>query len=82
MRLTRRTEPAAPDSSQGLARAEKQLRALRRRVAALEAEVLESRQLNKQVAEMIDVIAEVLLPAGDRDEQRLHELLKKYDANL
>ena len=82
MRLTRRTQPAAPDSPPGLARTEKQLRALRRRVAALESEVLESRQLNKQVAEMIDVIAEVLLPAADRDEQRLHELLKKYDSNL
>ena len=74
--------PAPAGDGARLEQAEKQVRALRRRVVRLEREVLESRQLNKQVAEMIDVIGEVLLPAGQRDEQRLHELLKKYDASL
>lgn len=84
MRLTPRKaeEASGGGSDERLQVAEKQLRALRRRVAALEEEVLESRQLNKQVAEMIDVIAEVLLPAEQRDEQRIHDLLKKYDAGL
>jgi hypothetical protein len=88
MRLPlRRKRPSQPAggpavSDARLERAERQVRALRRRVVRLEREVLESRQLNKQVAEMIDVVGEVLLPAGQRDEQRLHELLKKYDASL
>jgi hypothetical protein len=78
-----RKKPSTPESDdERWERAEKQIRALRRRVVTLEEEILESRQLNKQVAEMIDVIAEVLLPAGQRDEQRIHELLKKYDATL
>ena len=31
---------------------------------------------------MIDVVAEVLLPAEQRDDQRIRDLLKKYDAGL
>lgn len=85
MRISRRTKQSNESptgDADRLQRAEKQLRALRRRVAALEEEVLESRQLNKQVAEMIDVIAEVLLPAEHRDDQRIHELLQKYESSL
>lgn len=82
MRLSRKSQSTPEGDDERWARAEKQLRNLRRRVASLEEEVLESQQLNKQVAEMIDVIAEVLLPAEQRDEQRIHELLKKYDAGL
>ena len=82
MRPGRKKQSPPDGDAERWARAEKQLRNLRRRVAGLEEEVLESRQLNKQVAEMIDVIAEVLLPAGQRDEQRIHELLKKYEAGL
>ena len=78
----RKQDPSGTAEDPRVERAEKQLRALRRRVVQLEQEVLESRQLNKQVAEMIDVIAEVLLPAGARDDQRIHELLKRYDASL
>ncbi len=74
--------PGGAGSDARLEQAEKAVRALRRRVLRLEQEILESRQLNKQVAEMIDVIGEVLLPAGQRDEKRLHELLRKYDASL
>lgn len=83
--LRRRQPDPTPDAADGdarLERAERQVRTLRRRVVRLERKILESRQLNKQVAEMIDVIGEVLLPAGHRDEQRLHELLRKYDASL
>lgn len=83
-RKQRTPEPAASGQADAdrLERAEKQIRALRRRIVRLEDEILESRQLNKQVAEMIDVIGEVLLPAGQRDEDRIHDLLKKYDASL
>ena len=71
-----------PRLPQRMKDAEREIRALRRRLKQVEDEVLESRQLNRQVAEMIDVIGEVLLPAGDRDEERLHALLRKYDSSL
>lgn len=63
-------------------RALKEVRALRERVAQLEEEVQEGRHLNKRLAEIVDVVAEVLLPAGDRDEERLTRLLQDYDRAL
>lgn len=62
--------------------AEKQVATLRRRVEVLEQEVQEGRQLNRQVAEMLDVMGEVLLPAEQRDEERLHALLARYHSTL
>jgi hypothetical protein len=65
-----------------LRRAEKNIDALRRRVTELETEVQEARHLNKRLADIADVMAEVLLPAGERDEERLREVLSRYDATL
>jgi DNA repair exonuclease SbcCD ATPase subunit len=65
-----------------LQRAEREIAALRRRMAALEKEVQETRHLNKRLAEITDVVAEVLLPAEERDEERLRTLLQRYDAQL
>jgi len=65
-----------------LAKAEKEIATLKRRMAAVEQELQEVRHLNKRLAEITDVVAEVLLPAEERDEQRLRELLTKYDAGL
>lgn len=62
--------------------AQKDIAALRRRVTALEEELQETRQLNKRLAELADVVAEVLLPAEQRDEKRLQELLAKYESRL
>ena len=52
------------------------------RLAALEAEVQENRQLHRRVAELTDVVAELLLPVADRDEERMTELLAAYRARL
>jgi hypothetical protein len=57
------------------------LRVVRRvdeRLAALEAEVQECRQLNLRLAELVDVVAELLLPVADRDEARIAEVLQRY----
>ena len=51
---------------------------LPRRVRALEAAVRENRQLNRRIAELTDVVAELLVPATQRDEQRLQALLRGY----
>jgi cell shape-determining protein MreC len=50
---------------------------LRERVRTLEQEVHENRALNRRLAELIDVVAELLLPATYPDEQRLSEALRR-----
>lgn len=55
---------------------------MKERIALLERELQESRQLNKRVAEITDVVAEVLLPAEQRDEDRLRAVLEKYASSL
>ena len=51
---------------------------LEQRVAALEDAVRENRALNVRLAELTDVVSELLLPVAARDEQKLEELLSKY----
>ncbi len=63
-------------------RALRQVGALRNRLDRLEAEIRESRQLNRRLAEVTDVLAEVLLPAEQRDEERLRTLLERYDRGI
>lgn len=77
----RRHKPVTESGAQG-APWRKDIRALRRRVAALEKEVQECRQLSKRLAEITDVVAEVLLPAEQRDEERLRTMLAKYESTL
>ena len=48
------------------------------RILDLEAAVMENRQLNRRLAELTDILAEVLVPAVDRDEEKLQALLTKY----
>ncbi|MET0526692.1 MAG: DUF6752 domain-containing protein [Nocardioides sp.] len=57
-------------------------RSLSARVAVLEAEVQECRQLNVRLAELCDVVSELLLPAADRDEAALAEALERYRADI
>lgn len=51
---------------------------LERRVEELEAEVQECRQLNLRLAELTDVVMELLLPVAGRDEERVAELFQHY----
>ncbi|WP_134767255.1 DUF6752 domain-containing protein [Nocardioides sp. 1609] len=55
---------------------------LRARITALEAEVQENRQLNRRIAELTDVVAELLLPVADRDDDRVREALAEYRQRL
>lgn len=52
--------------------------ALRKRVRRLEAEVQECRALNVRLAELTDIVTELLLPVAARDEEKLAALLEKY----
>ena len=56
--------------------------ALKERVAVLEQEVQECRQLNLRLAELTDVVEELLLPVAERDEQRIAEVMERYAKGL
>jgi antitoxin (DNA-binding transcriptional repressor) of toxin-antitoxin stability system len=58
---------------------DEEIRRLHERVAVLEREVQEARQLNQRMAELTDVVAEVLVPAADRDDKVLAEKLATYN---
>jgi hypothetical protein len=55
---------------------------LRRRVAALEAEVQECRALNLRLAELTDVMTDLLIPLAQADDDKLREVLAKYHESL
>ncbi len=59
-----------------------QVEELRDRVAVLEDEVQECRQLNLRLAELIDVVGELLLPVAERDEARIAEAMERYSRGL
>jgi len=59
-----------------------ELQQMKERIAQLEKDVQENRELNRRLAEITDVVAEVLLPAEQRDETRLREILSRYDKTL
>jgi predicted nucleic acid-binding Zn-ribbon protein len=61
---------------------QRELEDLRNRVDQLEQDIQEARQMNKRLAEITDVVAEVLLPAEQRDEERMRELLARYEQSL
>jgi len=55
---------------------------LQRRLEELEAEVQECRQLNVRLAEVTDLVEQLLLPAAVRDEERLAAAVEKYTRTL
>lgn len=55
---------------------------LRRRVEELEAEVQESRRLNRRLAELMDVVEELLVPLAQRDEERVRAFLDSHSQVL
>ena len=47
-------------------------------VSDVSAAVHENRRLNRRIAELTDVVAELLVPIADRDEDKARELLAAY----
>ena len=76
-----RTRGRAVADRAGVASAS-QVEELRERVAVLEDEVQECRQLNLRLAELTDVVQELLLPVAQRDEARITEVMERYTKNL
>jgi hypothetical protein len=52
------------------------------RVPSLEEEVRECRRQQLRLAELTDVVQELLLPVSQRDQEKVEELLERYSAQL
>ena len=59
-----------------------EVRELRKRVAALEADVAELRRHNLRLAEIADVVQELLVPLASRDEDRIDAAIEKFNKSL
>jgi alkylation response protein AidB-like acyl-CoA dehydrogenase len=55
---------------------------LRRRVAELEAEVQECRQLNLRIAELTDLVTDLLVPLSRGDQEAVRATLAKYQESI
>lgn len=55
---------------------------LRRRVRRLEDEMQEARRLNRRLAELTDIVQELLVPIAQRDEDKINEYLERYSSSL
>lgn len=52
------------------------------RVAALEEEMQETRRLNRRLAELMDIVEELLVPLSQRDEERVRAYLDSHSTVL
>ncbi|MDQ6525621.1 DUF6752 domain-containing protein [Nocardioides sp. LHD-245] len=58
------------------------VRAQRLRIEALEAEVVELQRQYVRMAELVDVVQELLIPIAQRDEARIAEAIEAFDKSL
>lgn len=55
-----------------------ELQELERRVADLEADLTQLRRHNLRLAEIADVVQELLVPMASRDEEAIQEAIKRF----
>ena len=55
---------------------------LEQRVSDLEADVSEMRQHNLRLAEIADVVQELLIPMATRDEAKVQEAIERFNKSL
>lgn len=55
---------------------------LERRITELEQEIQEARRLNRRLAELMDIVEELLVPLSQRDEEKVRAYLERHSANL
>ena len=51
---------------------------LTKRIEQLDEELQQSRRLHQRVAELVDVVSELLLPAMDRDDDRVRRAIEEF----
>lgn len=59
-----------------------QVRELRERVDRLEREVAELRRHNLRLAELADVVTELVIPLASRDQDRVDEAIESFRKSL
>jgi hypothetical protein len=52
------------------------------RIEALEAEVQENRNINLRVAELVDLVQELLVPVASQDRDRIEAAIAKFQRSL
>jgi hypothetical protein len=52
------------------------------RIEALEAEVQENRNLNLRVAELVDLVQELLIPVASQDREKIDAAIAKFQSSL
>jgi hypothetical protein len=52
------------------------------RIEALETEVQENRNLNLRVAELVDLVQELLVPVASQDRDRIEAAIAKFQRSL
>lgn len=57
-------------------------RDLPQRVADLEADVLELRRHNLRLAEIVDVVTELVVPLSSRDQDKIDAAIEKFNESL
>ena len=72
----------APARAAGVGRASVGGGALEQRLAEVEAELQEGRRLNMRLAELTDIVQELLVPMAQQDQELLTDRLKRYSASL
>jgi hypothetical protein len=55
---------------------------LRKRVTELENEMQETRRLNRRVAELLDIVEELLVPLAQRDVEKVQKYLDSHASSL
>lgn len=60
----------------------RRLRSLPKRVSQLEEDMVEARELHVRVAELTDLVAELLVPLAKLDPERAVEILERYQDEL
>lgn len=58
------------------------IRQLEQRVTDLEADLTEVRRHNLRLAEVVDVVQELLVPLASRDEDRVREAIARFQESL
>lgn len=70
------------DVRSALVRAQSRHRGVRARLTALEQELHEQGQLNRRVAELTDVVAELLVPLARHDQAVVDEIVSRYRLSI
>ena len=52
------------------------------RVEALEADIAELRRHNTRLAELTDIVEELLVPMASRDQERIDEAIDRFSRSL